>query len=77
MVKYVKVDGVTKPAIVMDCVDDIQAIREFRKCMVDVLTTCLSSDQAKDFTSSTSLWYLVHLIDETTIECPNKKGGEV
>lgn len=76
MIKYVDVDGKQKPAIVMDCIDDIREIREFRKGMVDVLTTCVSSDQAKDFTSSTSLWYLIHLIDETTIECSNEKGGK-
>ena len=76
MIKYVDVDGKQKPAIVMDCIDDIQAIREFRKGMVDVLTTCVSSDQTKDFTSSTSLWYLINLIDETTIECSNEKGGK-
>lgn len=76
MIKYVDVNGHTKPAIVVNCIDDISQVRELRKALIDVMETCLSSDQTKEYTSSTSLWYLTRLIDETTVECPNEKGGD-
>ena len=77
MIKYVNMDGRTVPAIVIECLDDIQAIRELRKGLVDVLETCVLTEETKDCTKHTSLWYLIRLIDETTIECPEKKGGKV
>lgn len=74
MIKFVELDGWNYPAIIIKCIDDIQAVRDLRKSLIDIMETCVSSDAAKDFTSSTSLWHLIRLIDETTVECPEKKG---
>lgn len=72
MIKYIEINGIQRPAIVMDQLVVPGDVRDLRKALVDCLETCLSSETTKDFTKSTSLWYLVRLIDETTID---EKGG--
>ena len=75
MIKFIEVNGYQKPAIIVDCIDDISQVRQLRKSLVNIMEVCLSSEQAKDFARSTSLFILSRLIDETTIECPDEKGG--
>ena len=77
MIKFIEVNGYQKPAIIVDCIDDISQVRQLRKSLVNIMEVCLSSEQAKDFARSTSLFILSRLIDETTIECPDEKGGAV
>ena len=72
MIKYVKHNGQIRPAIIMDELLFTEDIREFREALVWVLEECLSNERSKETTNYTSLWFLVRLIDETTIE---EKGG--
>ena len=72
MIKYIDHDGIKRPVIMMDELIVNGDIREFRSALLDVLSTCLLNEELKESTKSLSLWYLVRLIDETTIE---EKGG--
>ena len=67
MIKYVEHNGQTRPAIIMDELLFTEDIREFREALVWVLEECLSNERSKETTNYTSLWFLVRLIDETTI----------
>lgn len=77
MIKFMEVEGQQKPAIIVNAVSGIGDVRELRKALVEIMETCLSDDKTKQFVSALSLWYLTRLIDETTIECPEEKGGQV
>jgi len=75
MIKPVVVDGCTKLAIVVDCIETNDDVRELRNALIDVMETCVSDERSKDITKSTSLWYILRLIDETTTLCREEKGG--
>lgn len=77
MIRFLEVEGKQVPAIIVNVVYGVEEVRELRKALVEIMETCLSDDKTKQFVSALSLWYLTRLIDETTIECPEEKGGEV
>ena len=77
MIKYVEVNGKQMPAIVLDVVADIADVRELRKALINVMEACVSTETNKQFTKAVSLWFLTRLIDETTIDGPIMKGGDV
>ncbi len=76
MIAYVKHNNVVYPAIVMECIETPDDVRTLRKALVDIMETCVSNEDTKDITSSTSLWYLTRLIDETTIECHKNNNNQ-
>lgn len=61
MVKNVTIDG-KKTLAITNVVGSSSDVIELRKALFEVLENLLSSDEAKDNTSSLSLWYLTQLI---------------
>lgn len=75
MIKPVLVGGRTKLAIVVDCIETSENLRDLREALIDVMETCVAEERAKDITKATSLWYILRLIDETTTMSNEVKGG--
>lgn len=73
MIVPVTINGKKTLAIALEGPLDSRFLPEIRKSLVEVLTSCLSSDETKDVTSSTSLWFLLQLIEAITPD--NKEGG--
>lgn len=73
MIIPVTINGRKSLAIALEGPLDSSFLPEIRKSLVEVLTSCLSSDETKDVTSSTSLWFLLQLIEAITPE--SQEGG--
>lgn len=73
MIIPVTINGRKTLAIALEGPLDSSFLPEIRKSLVEVLTSCLSSDETKDVTSSTSLWFLLQLIEAITPE--SQEGG--
>lgn len=66
MIIPVTIDGQQMLAIALEGPLDGSFLPELRKSLVEVLTSCISSDETKDGTSSTALWFLIQLIEAIT-----------
>ena len=67
----------TRLAIVLRHVDFISDVEALRDSLLDVMSTCLSSDENKNNTDSFSLWSLNTLIGELARDCQQaEKGGQ-
>lgn len=73
MIIPVTINGKQTLAIALEGPLDSRFLPEIRKSLVEVLTSCISSDEIKDVTSSTSLWFLLQLIEAITPE--SQEGG--
>ena len=73
MIIPVTIDGQQMLAIALEGPLDGSFLPELRKSLVEVLTSCISSDETKDVTSSTSLWFLIQLIEAITPD--SQEGG--
>ena len=49
------------------------AVKELRNALLDVLASCVSSEETKECTSSMSLWLLIKLIEAITPD--SQEGG--
>lgn len=67
MIKYIEENGIKRPVIMLDELLYAGDIREMRQALMDVLENCLLNKRIKNRIKSISLWYLIRLIDGTTI----------
>ena len=67
MIKYIEENGIKRPVIMLDELLYVGDIREMRQALMDVLENCLLNKRIKNRIKSISLWYLIRLIDGTTI----------
>ena len=63
--------------IVVDYIEDVATLRDFRDKMTELLMGCLASEEVNSNFTTDSLWWLVKLIDATTssIDQELAKGG--
>lgn len=67
MIKTLNIDGKRTLAITVESLSNFSS-QELHDALMEVLETCLSSDEAKNLTSSLSLYILLQLIDSARKE---------
>ena len=80
MVQQITVDGHKQLAITMKGLNNLSDLVQMQSALTEVLDTCLSSDEAKQGTSSFALWFLLQLIkvlSSDILTMQQAEGGEV
>lgn len=78
----VKFDNESSPqmrlAIVLRYLSSTSDLKDLLNALLDVMSTCFSSEEAKDATKAFSFWIINELISELSKDCQqSEKGGEV
>lgn len=79
MVQQIQVEGRQQLAVTMKGLNNLSDIIEMQSAIAELLETCLSSDEAKDRTSSFALWFGLQLVTELSAdiqEMQKQEGGQ-
>lgn len=74
MIARVEMNGKKVLAVTLPEGGSMSDVRKLRSALMDVMETCLSSDESKDNTASISLWFLLRMIHELE-DCIEKDDG--
>lgn len=67
MIKVIEDEGVKSLAIVLPCMDSLEAVSEMRRGLVDVMDSCLQKDEDDCPPLLSSLWFLHKIIEGLNI----------